>query len=92
MASIIPESSFQSSRTIVTSTTTPKKIIPGGIVSVKVEPSLTINGDQKSGARLVQLVNAGGSSVGVGSLPAQLVDRQPNILKRTKVCTRVLSV
>lgn len=79
----MPESSTiqQSSRTIVTSTTSiqPKKILTSGpgVVSVKVEP--LGNGDSGAkltsanvgGARLVQLVAAG-----------SILERQPNILKR----------
>jgi len=62
----------------------PKKILPGQVVSVKVEPPLNINHDQKNPATrlLVQLV-AAGTGGDVRQVSA------PNILKRAKPATTI---
>merc|ERR1719278_2186150 len=57
-----------------------KKILPGQVVSVKVEPPLNIHHDQKNpAARLVQLVSAANSVASDGRQVSA-----PNILKRAK--------
>ena len=57
-----------------------KKILPGQVVSVKVEPPLNIHHDQKNpAARLVQLVAAANSVASDGRQVSA-----PNILKRAK--------